>query len=159
MKIAVLGSIGNDTDKLSSVLDEIKQRDCEMIFALGNYTTPAVFKQLANAELPIYAVFGDADEGKESIEGWVREEDRDISIRREMNRVKLEEDNFATTYFKDISGKLEMSGMYKGVFFAEGAEASQKLEDETLIASPGAVSDGSFGIYDTEGNEFEVVKV
>jgi uncharacterized protein len=159
MKIAVLSDIHDDIDKLSSVLDKVKEENCEMLFALGDYTSPKAFKVLANVNIPIYAVFGNMDQENDNIESWVRDIKKDITLRREMNRVQVEDFNYALTHYPEIAEKLLKSGMYRAVFYGHTHKATQKSEDDTLLANPGAVKDGSFGIYDLTANKFRVVKV
>lgn len=159
MKIAVLSDIHNDKKNLSSILDKIHQQNLEMIFALGDYVSFNIFKHLAQISLPLVAVFGNMDKEQEKIESWVKQEGRDITLRREMNRVKVDKRNIALTHFPEIAEKLLKSGMYDAVFFGHTHRAEQRFDEKTLVANPGAVKDGSFGVYDSETNEFKIVNV
>lgn len=159
MKIAVLSDIHDDKKTLSSVLDQIARQDIKMIFALGDYVSFTNFKRLAQTDLPIVAVFGNMDKSQEKIESWVREANKDITLRREMNRVKVDSRNIALTHFPEIAEKLLKSGMYDAVFFGHTHQAEQRFDEKTLVANPGAVKDRSYGVYDSETNEFKIVNV
>lgn len=159
MKIAVLSDIHDDKKGLSFVLDRIAHQDVKMIFVLGDYVSFSFFKQLIQTDLPIVAVFGNMDKSQEKIESWVKEKGKNITLRREMNRVKVGDRNIALTHYPEIAEKLLKSGIYDAVFFGHTHRAEQKLDEETLVANPGAVKNRSFGIYDSETNEFEIVKV
>lgn len=158
MKIAVLADIHDNTAKLTSVLSKIKEENCEMVFVLGDYTSIAAFQKLAEADIPVYAVFGNMDRDQEEIETWARSGKRKITLRREMNRVKIGEENYALTHYPEIAEKLLKSGMYKAVFYGHTHKVAKKVEEETLLANPGAVKEGSFGLYDSDTGKFKVMK-
>jgi putative phosphoesterase len=159
MKIAVLSDVHDQTKNLSPIFEEIKKQNCEMVFALGDYISLKSFKELEKMRLPIYAVFGNMDKDRDDIESWARSSNKRITLRREMNRVKIGEENFALTHFPEIAEKLLKSGMYKAVFYGHTHKVAKRTEDETLIANPGAVQMGSFGIYDSNTNKFKIVRL
>ena len=72
MRIAVISDVHDDIGKFSSVLDKIKEEECEMVFALGDYTSPEIFKDLVKADVPVYAVFGNMDQDHDIVESWAR---------------------------------------------------------------------------------------
>lgn len=158
MKIAVISDIHDNKKKLSLVLKSIKENACEMIFALGDYTSLGSFKALNKSGLQLFAVFGNADKDFDRIETLARKSEN-ITLRREMNRVQINDENFAITHYPEISEKLLKSGMYKAVFYGHTHKSAEKQEDETLVANPGAVKDGQFGIYDSQTNKFKIIKI
>ena len=159
MKIAVISDIHDANKKLESVLEAIKKLECDMIFALGDYTTLDTFKLIAMTGIPIYAVFGNMDEENDKIESWIRKSTKKINLRREMNRIQIEEENYALTHYPEIAEKLLKSGMYVLVLYGHTHEAKQEQDEETLIANPGAVKDGSYAIYDTDKKEYEIKSI
>lgn len=159
MKIAVLSDVHDQTKNLSPIFRETKKQNCEMIFALGDYTSLQSFKELEKTKLPIYAVFGNMDRERDDIESWARNSNKSITLRREMNRVKIGEENFALTHFPEIAEKLLKSGMYKAVFYGHTHKIAKRTEDETLIANPGAVQTGTFGIYNSDTGKFKIIKI
>lgn len=158
MKIAILSDIHDEKAALGVILTEIRQKGCEMVFALGDYTTLEIFKQICNLHLPVYAVFGNMDLAQSAIEGWVKTASFTITLRQEMNRVRIGKSNVALTHFPAIAEKLLKSGMYNAVFFGHTHKSEQRREEDTLIANPGAVKEGSFGLYDSESNEIEMIQ-
>ncbi|MDP3982536.1 MAG: metallophosphoesterase family protein [bacterium] len=159
MKIAVISDVHDAKKKLVSVLKSIKEQECDMIFALGDYTTLETFKLVALTGIQIYAVFGNMDEENDKIESWIRKSTKDINLRREMNRVQIEEENYALTHYPEIAEKLLKSGMYTLVLYGHTHTAKQEQDEETLMANPGAVKDGTFAIYDTKTKIFEVKSI
>lgn len=159
MKIAVLSDIHDHTENLNRVIDKIVENQCQMIFSLGDYTSLRTFKMITRPGLPIFAVFGNLDQEQEKIEKWIKDSGKEIALRREMNRVRIDNRNLAITHFPEIAEKLLKSGMYDAVFFGHTHNPETKREETTLLVNPGALKEGSFGIYDSERNDFEIFKI
>lgn len=156
MKIAVISDIHDAKKKLKTILQEIKEQECDMIFALGDYTSLETFKLIALTGIQVYAVFGNMDGENDKIESWIKKSTKKINLRREMNRVQIEEENYALTHYPEIAEKLLKSGMYRLVLYGHTHVAKQEQDEETLMVNPGAVKDGSYAIYDNKTKKLEV---
>lgn len=164
MKYAVMSDSHDNFYNLEQAVKIIKQQGIKTCFHLGDYCAPGFVAAMVKLEeINWICVWGNVDGAKAKIlldHGDKANFDISPEAFREM---ELPEGKIFLTHFPLLASNVAKSGEYKAVFHGDNhAKKVEKLENGTLLANPGelagfATGQPSFGIWDTEVNEIEIV--
>ena len=166
MKIAVLSDTHDNVWNLDQAIQIIKQQACGSIIFCGDFCAPFSAGLLASAGLPIYACFGNNDEDQYAISQQLNAAQL-WPLTKEFAEVELDSQKIAFCHYPKLGELLAKSGDYNAVFHGHTHKAYQRLEGQTLLANPGAVcgivsgkpGPATFGIYNSDANSFELIKL
>jgi len=160
MKIAVLSDIHDNKENLEKALKLVKQNKCEAIIFCGDYAAPPSFKALAEAGLPVYAVFGNVDGAHYEIMRMIQENKYQVKQEKDLLEVELDSKKVAACHRSEFAEGLAATGKYDFVFHGHEHERREKKIGKTLSVCPGSIKeDPSFYLFDTKTNMGQFVKV
>lgn len=165
MKIGIMSDSHDHWDKLKKALELADQEGCEQLIFCGDLCAPATMKIcLGPWGKPVHLVFGNVDGDRYLITKLVYEECKNIKIYGNLGELKLGGRNLAFTHEPIFAGGLAACNCYDAVFYGHNHQAKVAKSGKTLLANPGAVSGlgaekASFGVYNTESGEMEVIVI
>ena len=165
MKIAIISDIHDQVDNLKWALKEMKKREIDQVFALGDYCTPYVVERLGLVGVPVTAVWGNNDGDKVAMfKAVVEDQDNSISFKKRVFAdVDLNGDKYFITHYPLLAENAALTEKYKAVFYGHTHKKRKEYLKDTLLVNPGKLalypdSLVSFAIYDTKQNEVVFVE-
>ncbi len=163
MKVAILSDIHDRLDHLESALKSVTAEGAAHLCFLGDFCAPFSLAQLAEGfQGAIDAVFGNND-GDQYLLCKIAEKFDHVTLHGHLAELHLEGRDIALNHYPDISRRLAESGAYHAVFSGHDHEQYTHLIKSTLWANPGEImgrfGHPSYGLYDTETNEFVHVPI
>jgi len=163
MRIAVFSDIHDNIWNLEKALEQLQSHDAGLMCFLGDFCAPFTLKQLAEGfSGPIHVVFGNND-GDQFLLARIASGFEHVTLHGQFAEVSVDHRVIALNHYPDIAKPVAQSGDYDAVFSGHDHQKYVHRFDNTLWANPGEImgrfGDPSFGIYDTEADEFEHVGV
>ncbi|MEM7699186.1 MAG: YfcE family phosphodiesterase [Verrucomicrobiota bacterium] len=160
MKVAILSDIHDRLDHLDLVLKDIRQRDCERIFFLGDFCAPFSMKALeAGFEGPIDAVFGNNDGDRYLLVSLAER----ITFHEPLAALGVDDRRVALHHYPEIAEHLAASGNFDAVFSGHDHQRYQRSIGNTLWANPGEIMGRfgtvSYGVWESQGNQFSCIEL
>lgn len=162
MNIAILSDIHDRIDNLAIALKRANVAECKALFFLGDICAPFALEALAKGfSHPIHLVLGNND-GDILLLGRLEHNHSHLHILGNFGEITVDGLKFAFTHYPNIANAVATSGQYKAVFYGHTHVADiNPLENGTLLANPGEImgrfKKPSFGIYNTETEEFTII--
>lgn len=161
MQIAVLSDCHDRLENLEKVLARIQQ--AQAVLFCGDYCAPFTLKMLGEGfRGPIHSVFGNND-GDVFLLLTIAKQVGNVSFYQPMARLELGGKRIAMVHYPELGEALALSGKYDVVFSGHNHIAEVQTLGHTLWGNPGEVmgrfGQPSFGLYDTDHNTFEIVRV
>ena len=158
MLIAVLSDCHDHLENLRKALAEVQQ--AEALLFCGDYCAPFTLKTLAEGfRGPVHSVFGNND-GDVFLMLQVAREVGNVTFHQPIAKLELGGKRLAVAHYPELGEALALSGKYDAVFSGHNHRAHSRIMGATLWGNPGEVmgrfGKPSFGLYDTNVNEFEV---
>lgn len=164
MKYAVISDSHDHFYNLEQAVKIIKERGITNCFHLGDFCAPTVIRAMAaHKELKWICVWGNVDGAKAQVV-LEQKNNPNFDIAPESFReIEINGDKLFLVHFPELARHAALAGGYKAVFYGHNHEAKvEKIGNEVLLANPGEISGTktgkpSFGIWDSETNEMELV--
>jgi putative phosphoesterase len=161
MLIAVLSDCHDRLENLEKVL--VRAQAVEVALFCGDFCAPFTLKMLADGfDGPLHSVFGNND-GDAFLLLTVAQQAGNVTFHQPMANLELGGRRIAVVHYPQFGEALALCGKYDAVFSGHNHTAEARMVGDTLWANPGEVmgryGKPSFGIYDTETNQFEVVGI
>lgn len=164
MKYAVISDSHDHLYNLEQAIKLIKERGISNCFHLGDFCAPGVVRAMvAHKELKWVCVWGNND-GAKAQTVLEQKDDSDFDISAEAFReVELEGRKVFLVHFPELAMHAARTGDYAAVLYGHNHKAKvEKLDNGTLLANPGELSGmatrkPSFGIWDSEANDMELI--
>jgi putative phosphoesterase len=161
MKIAVLSDIHDNVWNLKKVLGQVKKENCQAIIFCGDFCAPFSAVMLAESKLPVYAVLGNSYDAFNTLRAT--DKFKNFNLFSERGEVELDKKKIAICHYPKLARGLAFTREYDAVFYGHNHQASNDSINKTLLANPGEVMGRfgkcTFGIYDTKGNKFQIIKI
>ena len=160
MKILVISDTHGNINGIRHVLGFAKSQNIGAIFHCGDFATTQDVFEVLRANIPLYAVFGNADEARfqeiaNALSAAVQKGD---TIEFELDNRKI-----AIAHQPEKISSHIQSGKFDAIFHGHlHMSASVKTTGNTLIVNPGALGSTpkpSFAIYDTKTNTAELIEI
>ncbi len=160
MKIAVLSDIHDNIWALTRAVDAVADMGAARLFFLGDFCAPFTLKQLAEGfSGGIDAVLGNND-GDRRLLSRIASEYENVNIHGEFAEVEIAGRRIALTHYPDIAAAVA-EGSRDAVFYGHDHIAYSGQVGQTVLANPGEImgrfGSSTFGVYDTESQEFRHV--
>jgi hypothetical protein len=161
MQIAVLGDCHDHLENLEKVLARIQK--AETVLCCGDYCAPFTLKTLGEGfRGPIHSVFGNND-GDVFLMLAIAKQVGNVSFHQPMARLELGGKRIAVVHYPEFGEALALCGKYDAVFSGHNHTAEAQTLGHTLWGNPGEVmgrfGQPSFGLYDTDSNTLEIVRI
>lgn len=167
MKIGILSDIHDNIWNLEKVVSKIRG-SVETIIFCGDFCAPFSAHILGSLSVPIHACFGNNDEDQIGIYKRGGEQYQDfIALTEEFGAIELGGKKIAFCHYPKLGELLAGTGDFDAVFHGHTHKQYSKRVGETLLVNPGSIcgivdgkpGEASFGIYDTETNEVEIINI
>lgn len=166
MKYAVFSDSHDNFYNLEQAMKLVKERGITTCFHLGDFCAPgAVRKMTSYKELKWFCVWGNNEGAKAQIALEQRDNPNFDVAYESFRELEIEGKKIFLVHFPELARHAAKSGEYTAVFYGHDHKLHQeKLDNGTLLASPGEISgmatgQPTFGIWDSETNEFEIVNL
>ena len=164
MKYAVISDSHDHFYNLEQAVKIIKERGIKTCFHLGDFCAPGFIRAMvAHKELKWVCVWGNVDGAKaQAVLEQKGNPNFDIAA-ESFRELEIEGGKIFLVHFPMLAGHAALTRNYKAVFYGDNHQAKvEKLENGTLLANPGELSGmatkkPSFGIWDSEANDMELV--
>lgn len=162
MKIAVISDIHENSHNLVLFLKEIPKHDIQSIVFLGDFINNGIAKALANAPVPVRAVWGNNDGGKVAIIKTSLTEGSNLTVGLEtFDFLEIDNRKIFLTHYPMLAKPMAKSGDFDAVFFGHDHLANQEKINDCLLLNPGEISAhitglATFAVYDTTTNSAEI---
>jgi len=161
MLVAVLSDCHDRLENLEKTLARIER--AEVALFCGDYCAPFTLKALAEGfHGPVHSVFGNND-GDAFLLLAIAQKAGNVTFHQPMAHLELDGRRIAVVHYSEFGEALALSGKYDAVFSGHDHTAGAKTLGSTLWANPGEVmgrfGKPSFGLYDTESNTFEIIRI
>jgi putative phosphoesterase len=161
MIVAVLSDCHDRLENLERALG--KTGEAEVALFCGDFCAPFTLKMLADGfDGPVHSVFGNND-GDAFLLLTIAAKAGNVTFHQPMARLELDGRRVAVVHYPEFGEPLALSGKYDAVFSGHNHTAEAQTLGTTLWANPGEVmgryGKPSFGLYDTETNAFEIVRI
>lgn len=162
MKIAVLTDAHDNVQNLKKALDRAKEAKVEALIFLGDFCAPPAFRVMAETKLPFYFIFGNVDGEQMQIAKEAAKMNH-VTFERDLLEFELGGKKIAICHRPQFAEGLAATGKYDAVFHGHTHEPRVEKVGRTLLANSGEIlgskSGASFGIYDTDINNIEIIKL
>ena len=156
MKIALLSDIHDHQGALAWALTEIAAHDVGHIFGLGDYCAPFTITQLATANLPTFAVWGNNDADKTAMTHNAHTHNANFTFaHHNFGEITLDGDRYFLTHFPQLAEHAAATGDYVAVFHGHTHRPRNEKIGTVPIINPGAIiphadTPSTFAIFDTD---------
>lgn len=163
MKIAVLTDSHDNHPLIEKANLSLKEKSCERIIFCGDIGSPTALIRLAESGLPIDMVFGNNDgERFGMLKAALKY--KEVIIHGEMAELEIEKRKIFLTHYPLYAHHAAAAGKYDAVFYGHlHGQAQVANAGKTLLAHPGTLmslqAPMSYGVYNTENNSIEIVKL
>ena len=162
MKILVFSDTHDHVDNLRQVIKQTSGQ-VEVAIFCGDLCSSFMAKLFADIKAPIYACFGNNDEGQVSIvmkspsANWTTNSS-------EFGEIDLDGRQIVFNHYPKLAELQAKSGKYDAVFYGHTHQVRNEIVNKTLLLNPGAVCGiqtskygvASYAIYDTKTNTAEI---
>ena len=160
MKILIISDTHGNINGIRHVLGFAKSQNIGAVIHCGDFATTQDVFEVLRANIPLYAVFGNADEARfqeiaNALSAAVQKGD---TIEFELDNRKI-----AIAHQPEKISSHIQSGKFDAIFHGHlHMSASVKTIGNTLVVNPGALGSTpkpSFAIYDTKTNTAELIEI
>lgn len=159
MKIAVISDIHENSYNLLKALEICREYNVEKVLCLGDLINPGIAKILADAQIPVYSIWGNNDGDKVFITKLSMSTESSLTV-NDRTYAFLEEDgrNIFITHYPELAEPVAKSGDFDAVFYGHDHLKHQSQVGNCLVVNPGEIAaaktgEATFAIYDTEHNK------
>lgn len=163
MKYGVISDTHDHFYNLERAVELIKEQGITTCFHLGDFCAPGLIRAMvAHRDINWICVWGNVDGAKAKILLEQKSAPKfDISDEH-FREVEIDGSKIFLVHFPLLAQHAAQTGNYKAVFYGDNHTKNQEKIGETLLANPGALAGSakenpSFGIWDSETNEFEII--
>lgn len=163
MKIAVISDSHDHLENISKVIDLINDAEnIEAVLHCGDFVAPFTFDEFKKLKMPFYGVLGNNDGDIYTIMKKLSEPGFDhIKILGKIGEKQFNGRKIAFVHYPWEADGLVKTKRYDAVFYGHIHKAKKEYIDKTLFFNPGEIMGRfgklSFGIYDTEINDANIV--
>jgi len=169
MLIAVFSDSHDRMDLIDLALFQVAERGITYGIHLGDYCSPTALEKLAASGIKWKCVWGNVDGDKLKAYQAVESYGTIDIVPEDFREITVEGRQLFLTHYPDIARIAALSGQFDAVFHGHNHVAAEEMVTaangkETLLANPGELcgfkfGEPSYGIYDTEHNSFEHIRV
>lgn len=161
MRAAVLSDCHDSLANLEKAL--ARMREAKVALFCGDFCAPFTLKMLADGfSGPIHTVFGNND-GDAFLLLRIAQQAGNVIFHQPMAELELSGRKVAVVHYPEFGEALALSGKYDAVFNGHNHTAETHVLGSTLWANPGALmgrlGQASMGLYETDTNDFEIIKL
>jgi putative phosphoesterase len=166
MKYAFFSDSHDNYYNVTKALEIVKSKNITQVIHLGDFCAPPMFDIFANSpEITWTCVWGNVDGAR--AQTILRFKDKtNIDFWHETFReVEFDSKKVFLTHYPLLAENAAKSGKYTAAFFGDNhLKSIEKLPNGTLLANPGELSgtrtgQPTFGIWDSERNELELIEL
>lgn len=166
MKYGVFSDSHDNFYNLEKAIKLVEERGIKTIFHLGDFCAPGAVRTMTNhKEIEWICIWGNNEGAKAQIV-LEQKNNPNFDIAKESFReLEIEGKKIFLVHFPELAKHAAATGSYQAVFYGHDHQSKiEKLDNGTLLADPGEISgmatgQPSFGIWDSQTNEFEIVKL
>lgn len=167
MKVAILSDIHDNIWNLEKVLSDLKRRKVEVIIFCGDFCAPSTFKNLAQINLPVHAIFGNVDGAAFQLVALALTQFRNVTFYgyqgEHFGEIEFNGRRIAFCHEPKFAKGLACLGEYDAVFYGHTHQASKQRVNKTLLLNPGAVMGKSgkctYALYDIVTNKAKFIEI
>ena len=164
MKIGIISDTHDDCINLKKVIRIFKNEKIELVYHLGDYVSPPLIKLFKDFKLT--GIFGNSDGNRTGLVDAFNE----IGGALMGDFAAIEVDGLKVALYhgeyRQISEALAKCGVYDVVFTGHLHKSENTVFGKTLLLSPGSPHDyltressPTFGIFNTQGLDFEILSI
>ncbi len=164
MKIAILSDSHNNLYNITKALEKVEEMGIEKCFHLGDFINQKTIEHiLEQGSFSWSCVWGNCDTEKESTFLAQKDNPRFDIVNDSYRELEIGGRKIFLTHFPEIADVACGSGKFDAVFHGhDHIKRKEVLLNGTLRANPGEIMGNktgqpSFGIWNTENNEFEIL--
>ena len=163
MNIAVMSDSHDHIWNLRKALAVIRSRSCGMIIHCGDFVAPFVFKEFIEAEVPLFAVFGNNDGDRHLLTKTAVDSGGLITLHSLIGECTIDNRRIAFTHEWPVAEGLASAGRHDLVCFGHSHQYDQDRINETAVLNPGEImgkdGDPGFCIIDTQQLTIERIDI
>ena len=163
MFVAVMSDSHDNIWNLRKVLTMIKKKGAGMIIHCGDFIAPFMLKELDEAGIPVYGVFGNNDGDQYLLTKLSLITLKNITLHGLVGQVDVNGFNIGFTHDGIVGEGLALGGNYKMVCFGHSHTYLKKDVGKTILLNPGEImgKDGlsEFCFVDTSTGQIERVEL
>ncbi len=166
MKYAVLSDSHDNLPQLTKALEEMLKRNIIHGFHLGDFCAPWVLTEMVKYEhIAWTCVFGNVDGEKFWTADMFKNHPRISILGEQFRELDISGKKIFLTHFPLLAENAADSGKYAAVFHGHThKKRMENLQNGTLLANPGEILGyrsgiSSFGVWDSDSNEFTFVEL
>jgi uncharacterized protein len=163
MNIAVMSDSHDNIWNLRKALEVISSRHCERIIHCGDFVAPFVFKEFIQAQIPVYAVFGNNDGDRYLLTRTAADSSGLITLFSLVGECTVDGRRVAFTHEWPVAEGLAATGAYDLVCFGHSHQYDQDRTGSTIVLNPGEVmgkdGDPGFCIVDMDSLGIERIDI
>jgi len=163
MKIAVMSDSHDNIWNLRKALDIIKSEHCKIIIHCGDFVAPFMFKELAQAGIPVHCVFGNNDGDKHLLTRFAIESNGIITLHSIIGEVDQDGVKIGFTHEWPVAEGLAATGKYHLFCFGHSHQYMLKQIGTTIVLNPGDImgkdGDPGFCIFDTGSRDVKRISI
>ncbi len=160
MKIGVISDTHDRIDHLAKALKMLRKGGVKVLIHCGDFCAPFMIEELAKFSGEVHCVFGNIDDRYNTP---LKARELGINFHGDLAELEFSGRKIAVNHYPKIAEALASVGLYDAVFFGHNHTASKKCVGKTLLCNPGELMGRkgklTFGIYDTDGNDVEIVEL
>lgn len=164
MQIAVISDIHDNIWNLEKALKIVQKRKIDTAIFCGDYCAPTSFKMATEGFKKAYCIWGNVDGEKFVITREIyKNKINSVELLGDFGDVELGDRRVAIIHNPDIALVIAKSTLFDVVFFGHLHKPSVEKIGKTLLVNPGEImgknGKPSFGVWNSEENEMEIVRV
>lgn len=161
MNIAVMSDSHDNIWNLRKALDVISSRHCEMILHCGDFVAPFVFKEFMQAQIPLYAVFGNNDGDRYLLTKTAIDSNGLITLFSLVGEVAVNGRRIAFTHEWPVAVGLAATAKYDLTCFGHSHQYDQDRIGNTIVLNPGEImgKDGNPGFCIVKTGDLDIERV
>jgi len=158
MKIAIISDTHDREVELKKLIGELNEKiKPNMLIHCGDFCAPFMIKALAEFKGQVHCVFGNTDDRFISAKLAIN---RGINLHGDLAQIEIDSKKIAIIHNDILEELLAESGKFDAVFYGHNHKSSKRKIGKTLLANPGEMAGlngiPTYGIYDTDKNDFEI---
>jgi hypothetical protein len=165
MRIAVLADIHENYHNLLRALDLMTELEVTSILCLGDLMNAGIAQVLADAQIPVFSIWGNNDGDKTTVLGVAHDSGSNLTMGVQTYAfVEVDGRKVFLTHYADLAQPMAKTQEFDAVFFGHEHRPSLEQVGNCLVVNPGEISahktgTATFAVYDTELNQVEIVPV
>jgi hypothetical protein len=164
MKYLVISDIHDNKPNLEKVLSYAKENNLTEGICLGDFVSPPIVKVMIASGINWKACWGN-NEGEKVIISRLTAEATNFELGSTTDtEFELDGKKVFISHYPRVAEVAAKSGEFDAVFYGHDHEKFTGKEGKTLLANPGevwghATGNPTFGVWDTDSNEFEIKEI